>query len=902
MLTRDSVAPLPPLVHELFLEALERGPDRIFVRRAAGGDEICSSYREVAAAIACTVGRLRALGIRRGDRAVVYAGAVVPSIHFMLSCAFAGVAFAPLAPAFSPEAVRRLQQRLDARVVFTTRDQVARLRAIGIRALHDGAGDDAGDDAGDEAALELSPPPRAGDLELLRACCEGRTSDEPYVILSTSGTTGEPKLPVRRHLAFTLPARHYREALEAGIAAEPRERLLLCSGLTHGLGQVVLALGLHTGAELCVPEAIEGAVSLEQVQRLDPSIVCVHPRVIQALHRQHLARGGEPRARFFGPRLRLLRTGGSTIDPELLQALAAQGIDVGEWYGSSETAVVAITPRGGWRPGEIGPVCPGVEVRLGPDGELLVRSPAQMTGYHGDEPLSRDAVTADGFILTGDLGALGAGGALRLVGRKKEILNAPDGTNIAAAPIEDLIVSLPWVEQAVLVGSGRPFLAALIAVRDAPPPCEADGFLSERAHPGLYGRARGDLDAINARLEAIEQIRSFALFGERFDARLYAEVGNGKIRRDRGGLDAAYRARIEALYAPRPRDGDRAALQELLQGAWITQAIYVAARLGIADLLGAEASPVDELARAARADPSSLYRLLRALSTIGIFSEEPGRRFALTPLAELLRRDHPDSVRNQALHRGMPETYAAWGALCSSVETGRPGFEQVFASARFDYFEAHPEAAEIFNGAMDDKTRRAAPAIAASYEFGAMRRLVDVGGGHGRLLGTILRAHPHLEGTLFDLPSVVAGARGVLDALEVTARVDLVGGDFFAEVPRADGYLLFNILHDWSDEDAGRILRTIARAMAPGARVLVVEMIVSPERNRRSPVAWMDLNMLVALGGRERTEDELRALAAGAGLRLARVVRTPAPYAILECVPALADSELRRSPSRRSRA
>jgi long-chain acyl-CoA synthetase len=235
----------------------------------------------------------------------------------------------------------------------------------------------------------------------------------------------------------------------------------------------------------------------------------------------------------------------------LLQALAAQGVDVGEWYGSSEAGVVAMTPRGGWRPGEIGPVCPEVEVRLGGDGEILVRSPAQMIGYHGDAPLTGDAMTVDGFIRTGDLGALSPEGVLRLVGRKKEILNAPDGTNIAAVPVENLIVSLPWVEQAVLVGSQRPFLAALIAVRDAPPSSEADGFLSELTHPGLYDRARSELDAINTRLEAVEQIRSFALFGNRFDARLYAEVGSGKIRRDRDGIDTSYQARIEAIYAAR---------------------------------------------------------------------------------------------------------------------------------------------------------------------------------------------------------------------------------------------------------------------------------------------------------------------------------------------------------------
>lgn len=527
-----------PLVHELFLEAFERGPDRVFLRHLTQSGELVRSYREVAAAVARTVSRLHAMGIGRGDRAVVYADEILPSIHFMLACSFAGVAFAPLAPTFSAEAARGLQQRLGARVVFTTRDHVSRLRALGIGALHDGAGDD--------DALDLSSGPRAGELEALRACGAGRSSDEPYIILSTSGTTGEPKLPIRRHLAFTLPARRYREAL--GISALPRERLLLCSGLTHGLGQVVLALGIHAAAELCIPEVIEGAVSLEQVQQLDVSVVCVHPRVIHALHRQHLARGGAPRSRFFGPSLRLLRTGGSPIDPELLHMLAAQGIDVGEWYGSSETAVVAITPRGGWRPGEIGPVCPDVEVRLGQDGEILVRSPAQMTGYYGDEQLTRDVVTADGFISTGDLGELGAEGALRIIGRKKEILNAPDGTNIAAAPIEAALLALPWVEQAVLVGGSRQFLAALLVVRDARPSSETDGFLSERAAPDLHDRARADLDAINARLEPIAQLRAFALFGQRFDASLYADVGLGKIRRHRAAIDLAYRARIEELY------------------------------------------------------------------------------------------------------------------------------------------------------------------------------------------------------------------------------------------------------------------------------------------------------------------------------------------------------------------
>jgi long-subunit acyl-CoA synthetase (AMP-forming) len=530
-----------PGIHELFLQALERGPDQIFLRHVTRHGERRRSFREAAAAIARIVDRLQAMAIGRAARAVVYADAVSPSIHFMLACAFAGLPFAPLAPTCSVEVARKLQQRLAARIVFTTHDHAARLRAAGIRALCDGGA------AGDDDALDLWCTPRDGDLEILRACCRGRSSDEPYVILFTSGTTGEPKLPVRSHLAASLAAQRYREAL--GPAAEPRDRLLLCSTLTHGLGQLVLAFGLHLGAELCIPEVLEGHVSLDQVQQLDVNIACVHPRVIQSLYRQHLARGGAPRSRFFGPSLRLLRTAGWSIDPELLHMLAAQGIDVGEWYGSSETSLVAMTPHRGWRPGAIGPVCPGVEVHLAPDGEILVRSPVQMAGYDGDAALTRATLTADGFIQTGDLGELGGDGVLRLVGRKTEILNMLDGTNIAAAPIEDLLISLPWVELAVLVGAARPFLVALVTVRDAPPSSEPDGFLGEWTWPDLYDRARRDLAAINARLDPSAQIRTFALFGKRFAAQLYAEVKLGKIRRDRSGIDTAYRARIEALYA-----------------------------------------------------------------------------------------------------------------------------------------------------------------------------------------------------------------------------------------------------------------------------------------------------------------------------------------------------------------
>lgn len=188
-----------------------------------------------------------------------------------------------------------------------------------------------------------------------------------------------------------------------------------------------------------------------------------------------------------------------------------------------------------------------------------------------------------------------------------------------------------------------------------------------------------------------------------------------------------------------------------------------------------------------------------------MFRETPGRGFALTPLAALLRRDHPHSLRHVALLRGMPETYAAWGALLDTVRTGRPGFDQVFGRARFDHFQTHPEADAVFQAAMDDKTRAFAD---------------GVGGGHGRLLGAILQAWPGLHGVLFDQPAVVAGAGPVLDALGVCERVECVGGDILAAVPPAGAYLLCNILHDWDD-----------------ARLLIVEMRLPDAPNAPAPAA-----------------------------------------------------------------
>lgn len=534
-----------PLVHELFLAALERFPNRTFLHTITGDIEKRMTYRETASVLIGTIEALRASGIRSGDRVVCYADEIVPSIYFMLSCAFEGIVFCPLSPNFSAGAAVRLMERIWSRCLFTTPDHAARVRGHGVSPFSYVA---AGEEIEGVRPIEMPRAPREQDAERLRAGCEGRSAEETYIILPTSGTTGEPKLSVRSHGAVTLQVLWQSEALE--LSAERPERILLCSGLTHGMGQQLLSLGISLAAEFCIPEGVEAAASLEQVRRLDPTIVRSGPRVVKSLYRQHLAAGGAPAERFFGPSLNLLRTSGSPMSPELLKILADQGIDAGEIYGSAEGGAIAVTPRHGWRPGYIGKVLPAADVKIADDGEILVRSACGMAGYYGDDALTKETFTDDGFMRTGDIGELRADGYIRIIGRKKEVLNAPDGTNIYAARIEELIAGLPWVHQVVLLGDQRPFIAALIVVKDSPVSTEGRALLPEALHGPLYERARNDLAAINERLEPIERVRGFALFARPFAPDLYGIASGEKIKRDRRAINTAYGDLIEALYSP----------------------------------------------------------------------------------------------------------------------------------------------------------------------------------------------------------------------------------------------------------------------------------------------------------------------------------------------------------------
>jgi hypothetical protein len=327
-------------------------------------------------------------------------------------------------------------------------------------------------------------------------------------------------------------------------------------------------------------------------------------------------------------------------------------------------------------------------------------------------------------------------------------------------------------------------------------------------------------------------------------------------------------------------------LRHLFLGLRVSQALYAAAELGIADLLVDGPRSADDLAATTGAHASSLYRVLRLLASEGVFAETPDGRFALTPLAEALRRDAPGSLRPLVLFVAGETLWRSWRHLLHSVRTGEPAFDQVHGVDFFAYFREHPDEWALFDQVMTSNTAPVARAVAAAYDFSPFGTVVDVGGGRGALALGLLEAYPHLRGIVFDQPAVAAGARQAIEAAGLADRCEAVGGDFFVAVPEGgDAYLLKFVLHDWDDERCLTILRTCRRAMTARARLLVVELLIPPG-DGPSFAKSQDVNMLVNPGGRERTEAEYRALFAAAGLELTRIIPAQGELHLIEGAPA----------------
>lgn len=318
-------------------------------------------------------------------------------------------------------------------------------------------------------------------------------------------------------------------------------------------------------------------------------------------------------------------------------------------------------------------------------------------------------------------------------------------------------------------------------------------------------------------------------------------------------------------------------LAHLLSGYWYTQTIYVAAKLGLAELLKDGPKSAQELAQATATNPRALYRLLRALASIGIFAEEQGR-FVLTPLAECLL---DPSTKAMATMRGECQ-YRAWGELLYSVQSGQSAFEKVYGKPIFDFFSENPDTGKLFDQAMTGVHGRETEAMLEAYDFTGIRTLADIGGGNGSVLTAILRRYPAMQGFLFDLPSVVERTKANIEAAGLEGRCQLVVGNAFEAVPAgADAYLMRHIIHDWDDDKCITILRQCCRAMGQGGKLLVIEGVVPPG-NEPSVSKFFDLAMMVLPGGMERTEEEYRQLFEAAGLRLTRIVPTRTWVSVIE--------------------
>jgi hypothetical protein len=321
---------------------------------------------------------------------------------------------------------------------------------------------------------------------------------------------------------------------------------------------------------------------------------------------------------------------------------------------------------------------------------------------------------------------------------------------------------------------------------------------------------------------------------------------------------------------------------ELLGGFRISQALYAAAALGVADQLVAGPAPVKALAERAGAHAPSLHRLLRTLASVGVFTEPQPGVFALTPLGQTLTSSQPGSMRDLAI-MWMETHYAPFAELIHAVRTGRPAAEHLYGEPFFAWLSHHPEQASRFTGAMANLTSGGFKTAAiASLPLDGTRTIVDIGGADGTVLATILAGHPHMRGVLFDLPHVITDAPRTLASHGVDDRVDCVGGDFFESVPAgADAYLVSVVLHNWPDQHAQRILANIAAAGGSGARLLMIEFVVPPgDTPHLSKMS--DLNMLAMLDGKERTETEWRGLLTAADFTGIEIHQTGAPLSVIQ--------------------
>lgn len=330
-----------------------------------------------------------------------------------------------------------------------------------------------------------------------------------------------------------------------------------------------------------------------------------------------------------------------------------------------------------------------------------------------------------------------------------------------------------------------------------------------------------------------------------------------------------------------------AQIMQFATSGFVAQAVYCAAELKLADHLKGGPRTTPDLAAETQTDERSLYRLLRSLSSVGVFTETADKTFANTPVSETMLTDSPTSQRDMILMIGDPVHGAVISDMLYSVRTGKPAWEHVHGVPVFDYmFGPNKPFGELFNKAMTSFSHASIAGVLAAYDFSGIGTLADIAGGHGHLLAAILQEYPSMKGVLFEIGPVLEGAPKMLESYGVADRVELVDGDFTADIPVvADAYIMKHIIHDWYDDKCEKILGCIRRSMPDHAKVLICDAVIPPG-NDPHPGKILDLEMLISPGGVERTEAEFNTLLANSGFKMTRIIPTPSPVSIVEAVKA----------------
>jgi long-chain acyl-CoA synthetase len=529
-----------------FIEAAEKYPERLFLRHiSADGTQADLSYNDALLRVAGIVAKLKELGFGSGHRIACYCEDTPQLMFFQLACGMLGVAPVPISPLFSPRFLKtEVADRIGADSVFTTPELVPHLLPHGLKALSAGESLDGNGSNAEWLPSTLGSTPANARSVLIQAGALDIGHDDLFVIQPTSGSTGFPKLVLRKHRGFTRYAESLAQRLDPRPEGEP-DRFLMIGSLTHAFGLHMLTTALKLGAEMCVPRGLDKDSWVEDIEGHAPTVLPLLPRVQRAFKKRHHASG---RQRFFPRTTRYVLSAGGPSSPDLVEWIQGEGVEYVEFYGSSEASMGALTTREGWRARCAGKLLDDVEAKLAEDGELLLRSPGLFLGYLGDQEATRAAFTKDGFYRTGDFAEIDNEGYLRILGRKRHVYHTPEGSYLHPKRIELLIEGLPWVKQALVAGDGQAYITALIVVCEDELGEFAGGFLDPEAHQNLYERCGAALSEVNAHLEKVEQIVRFVLFAGVFDPQVYAVLGSGKIKRNRAAIGRCYETQVAILY------------------------------------------------------------------------------------------------------------------------------------------------------------------------------------------------------------------------------------------------------------------------------------------------------------------------------------------------------------------